>query len=90
MNRDERIRDEKFFFSAFSEIKTIITNKVIQGNKIACHVVMKCRQTGEYQGIPATNKQITISYMEILVIKNGKIVEEWAEFDLLSILNQLK
>ena len=90
MKRQERIQDEVFFFSAFSEIKTDIKDKIIQGDKIACRISMRCRQTGDYQGIPATNKRITISYMEILSIKNGKIIEEWAEFDMLSILNQLK
>lgn len=90
MNLEERIQDEVFFFSAFSEIKTEIKDKVIQGNKIACRIAMQCRQTGQYQGIPPTNKEITISYMEILLVKNGKIIEEWAEFDFLSILNQLK
>ena len=90
MNREERIRDEKFFFSAFSEIKTEINDKVNQGNKIACRITMRCRHTGEYQGIKPTNKQIIITYMEIILTRNGKIIEEWAEFDLLAILNQLK
>ena len=90
MNREERITDEKFFFSAFSEIQTTILDTVIQGDKIACRISMKCRHTGEYQRIQATNKQIIINYMEILLIKHNKIVEEWAEFDLVAIFNQLK
>ena len=90
MNRDERIRDEKFFFSAFSEIRTEIKDKICEGNKIACRIVMHCKHTGEYQGISPTNKQIIITYMEILLIKQKNIIEEWAEIDLLSIFNQLK
>ena len=90
LNLEQRIRDETFFFSAFTEIRTEINDKVVQGNKIACRITMRCKQTGDYQGIPSTNKQITIVYMEILLIKNGKIIEEWAEFDMQSILNQLK
>ncbi len=90
MARKARIRDETFFFSAFSEIQTTVDDQVAEGNKVACRITMKCIQTGEYQGIPATNKRVTITYMEILLLKGDKILKEWAEFDMLNILNQLK
>ena len=90
MSREERIRDEAFFFSAFSKIRTRIVEKVVEGNKMACRITMRCTHSGDYQGVAATNKRVKIIYMEILLMKHGKILKEWAEFDLLSILNQLK
>ncbi len=85
-----RIRDEAFFFSAFSDIKAEIEDQISEGDKVACRIKMQCTQTGSYQGIAATNKRVTIPYMEILQVKGGKILREWAEFDMLGILNQLK
>ncbi len=90
MSRDERIEDEAFFFSAFSKIKTTVEDMVAEGDKVACRIRMDCTHTGDYQGIPVTNKRVAIRYMEILLLRNGKIVKEWAEFDLLGILNQLR
>jgi predicted ester cyclase len=85
-----RIRDEAFFFSAFSNIKIAVEDTVSEDDKVACRITMKCTYTGSYQGIAATNRRITINYMEIFQFKDGKIVGEWAEFDMFSILNQLK
>ena len=89
MNLKERIRDEIVFFSAFSNIRTKVEDIVVEGNKVAFRVALHCKHTGEYQGIRATNRPVTIRYMEILLLEDGKIIKEWAEFDLTSILNQL-
>jgi predicted ester cyclase len=51
---------------------------------------MHCNHTGDYQGIPPTGKRIAIAYISIARLKDGKVLEEWAEFDLMSILEQLK
>ncbi len=90
MNLKERMEDERFFFSAFSDIKTIAENQIVEGDEIASRISMHCTHTGDYQGIPPTNKRIAITYMSIALIKDGRIFREWAEFDILSILNQLK
>ncbi len=90
MNRDERIEDERYFFSAFSNIQTSVEDAISQGEKVACRVRMNCSHTGLYQGIPATNKRVTITYIEFLLLRDRKILKEWAEFDLLGIINQLR
>jgi len=89
MNSDERKRDETVFFSAFSQIKAIVEDQIAEGDKVASRITMHCTQTGEYQGIPATRKRITIPYIDILQIKDQKITEEWVEFDMMSILKQI-
>jgi predicted ester cyclase len=50
---------------------------------------MHCTHTGEYQDIPATGKRIAITYIDIALIKAEKIVEEWVEFDMMNILQQI-
>lgn len=46
-------------------------------------------QKGEFNGMPASNKKATITGVSIQTIVNGKIVEEWAEFDALGLMQQL-
>ena len=82
--------DEALFFSAFSDIKTVIEDQVAKRDKVACRIKMQCTHTSDYQGIKATNKRITITYMEILQLRSDKVAIEWAEFDMFSILTQLK
>jgi predicted ester cyclase len=89
LNLDDRKRDDWVFFSAFSNIKTIVEDQIAEGDKVASRVTMHCTHTGEYQGIPATGKRIAITLIDIALIKAGKIVEEWVEFDMKSILRQI-
>jgi predicted ester cyclase len=89
LNFDARKRDDSVFFSAFSNIKTILEDQIAEGDKVASRVTMHCTHTGEYQGIPATGKRIAITFIDIALIKAGKIVEEWVEFDMMSILRQI-
>jgi predicted ester cyclase len=51
---------------------------------------MTATHSGSFHGIPASGKRVTITYMDFAVIQQGKIIEEWAEFDIQAILNQLK
>ena len=89
-NRKERLNDEAFFFSAFSNIKVTVEDQIAEDDKVASRVTMHCRHSGKYQGIPATNRRITISYLDFVVIKDGRIYQEWAEFNMPSILEQLQ
>jgi steroid delta-isomerase-like uncharacterized protein len=89
MNLYQRKRDEQVFFSAFSNVQATVDDQVAEGDKVASRITMHCTHTGEYQGIPATGRRISITYMDIALIKDGKIVEEWVEFDVRSILKQI-
>ena len=90
MVRKERIDDERFFFSAFSNIETVTEDEIVEGDRVAARITMRCTHTGDYQGLVATGRRISISYLEIVHFKERLIEEEWAEFDMMSILNQLR
>lgn len=78
MGLEERMEDERFFFSSFSDIKTNVEDQVAEGDKIASRISMHCTHTGDYQGIGPTNKRIVITYMDIALLKDGKIYKECA------------
>lgn len=87
---EDRLDDERYFFEAFSEIRTSIDEALVDGDRVAARITMSCRHTGSYQGIEATGKAIRIPYMEMIHYEDGLILDEWAEFDMMGILNQLK
>ena len=89
MSFEQRKRDELVFFSAFSNIQTIVEDQIAEGDKVANRITMHCTHTGQYQHIPATGKRIAITYIDIVLIKAGKIIEEWVEFDMMNILQQI-
>ena len=44
---------------------------------------------GAFQGIPPTGKEVTVTNNEIDRIVDGKIVEQWAQLDMLGLMQQL-
>jgi predicted ester cyclase len=85
-----RIRDERLFSRAFSNIQTTVDDQIAEGDKVASRVTMLADHTGEYQGIPPTEKRVKFVFIDISRVASGKIVEEWAEFDMMTILRQLR
>lgn len=89
MDFTQRKSDDAVFFKAFSKIHTTVEDQIAEGDKVASRVTMEVDHTGEYQKIPPTGRRIRISFIDIGRVSSGMIIEEWTEFDMLSILQQL-
>lgn len=90
MNLEGRKRDELFFFEAFSNIHTTVDDQMAESDKVASRVTMLADHTGEYQKIPPTGTRVKFVFMDVSRVVSGKIIEEWTEFDMIGILQQLK
>ena len=90
MNSIERRKDEVVFFRAFSDIRAVVEDQIAENDKVANRITMTCTHSGEYQGILGTGKRIVIPYIDITRFEGGKIVEEWVEFDINGIVQQIK
>ncbi len=89
MDRRGRQRDEAPFFAAFKDIESIVEDQIGEGDRVATRMTMRCTHAGSYGGIPATGRRVTIPFIDISVVRDGKILEEWAEFDMRGLLQQL-
>jgi predicted ester cyclase len=74
---------------AFGEFHHDIAASIAEGDKVATRVTGFGTHTGEFIGIPATGKQVTMSGISIHRVKDGKLAEHWAQVDGLSLLQQL-
>lgn len=77
------------FAPAFSNSQLSIDDMIAEGDKVASRVTQRATHTGDFQGIPATGKQVTQTGIDFLRIAGGKVVERWGEFDNLGLLQQL-
>ena len=70
--------------------KRYTTHDIVQeGEKIVARWTLRATHKGDYMGIPATNKQITLSGIYIIRMHDGKQIEWWLEADFLSLMQQL-
>lgn len=62
---------------------------IAEGNKVATMFTVGGTHQGPFLGIPPTGKSLALTGMALLVLRDGKITENWNEIDMLSALRQL-
>jgi len=90
MDRRGRQADEAPFFAAFTDIESVVEDQIAEGGRVATRVTMRCTHTGRYGGLAPTGRRITIPFIDISTVRDGQILEEWAEFDMRGMLRQLE
>jgi len=77
------------FFVAFPDLKVTLNRVVAEGDTVAGAVTTEGTQTGDFMGIPASDKKISITEMHMLRIASGKMVEHWGVADGMTMMQQL-
>jgi steroid delta-isomerase-like uncharacterized protein len=74
---------------AFPDLKYTITDTIAERDEVVTHWSMNGTQRGEFLGMPPTNVNFLISGTSIYRIEEGKIVEQWSNWNLMSLIEQL-
>ena len=75
--------------SGFPDLHFTIEDTIAERNEVVLHWSARGTQRGTFLGMPATNKTGNVSGTSILRIENGKIVEHWSDWNLLTLMEQL-
>src|SRR5215217_5938127 len=77
------------FFAAFPDLEFTVDLVAAEGDLAATRWTATGTQRGEWQGIAATDREVTWQGVNIFRFECGQIVESWSEADHLSLLSQL-
>jgi steroid delta-isomerase-like uncharacterized protein len=77
------------YLAGFPDGRITIDGQFAEGDMVATRWTGRGTHQGELRGIPPTGKQVTVSGITISRVKNGKVVEEWSNWDTLGMLQQL-
>jgi steroid delta-isomerase-like uncharacterized protein len=75
--------------SAFPDVHVTVDDQVAEGEKVSTRRTWRATHQGPYRGIAATGKQVKWAQISVVRFSRGRIVEDWAVADELSILQQL-
>ena len=75
--------------SAFSDRQVKIADQVVAGDKVATRWQATGVHAGEFNGIPATGRRVSLTGISIDRITGGRIVESWEVTDDAGLLRQL-
>ena len=77
------------FFAAFPDLKVTIDQLIAEGDLVAAAMTTEGTQTGDFMGIPASGKKISITEMHMFRVVDGKAVEHWGVSDAMGMMQQL-
>ncbi len=77
------------FMSAFADARWTIDDMIAEGDRVATKKTFTGTHTGDLNGIPPTGSRVTVQYVDILRLRDGRIIEHWLSMDQLSFMQQL-
>ncbi len=75
--------------AALANLQVRIDDFVVDGNKVAYRWTATARHVGELHGIAASGKDVEFSGIDIARVEEGRLVEEWMNWDALGLLRRL-
>jgi steroid delta-isomerase-like uncharacterized protein len=75
--------------SAFPDFKATIEDILAEGDKVVIRMTWRGTHQGEFMGIPATGKRISIGVIDIIRVSGGKAVEHWGQMDAMGLMQQI-
>ena len=77
------------FRTAFPDLCATMGEMLADGDKVAYRLTVTGTHSGEFMGIPATGKRITLTETHIDQVANGKIVRHDGDWDQMGMMQQL-
>ncbi len=86
---DATLQAIREFYAAFPDSTHVIHDLIAEGDKVAVRLVQYGTHKAEFEGIPATGRQIKIASTHIARIEHGTIREFWLLEDTLGQMQQI-
>jgi steroid delta-isomerase-like uncharacterized protein len=74
---------------SFPDLHFTVEDMVAEGDKVVYRYSVRGTHQGDFMGIAATGKQFAVTGIHIYRVVDGKLQEEWENWDMLGLLRQL-
>jgi steroid delta-isomerase-like uncharacterized protein len=77
------------YFSAIPDSQFTVHEHIVEGNKVVTRWTAQGTHKKNFPNIPATGRSFSVTGITISHVSEGKIIEEWQDWDRLGFLQQL-
>jgi steroid delta-isomerase-like uncharacterized protein len=77
------------FLNAFPDCHFTVDDMIAEGDQVVTKKTFTGTHEAEFAGIPATGKRVTLQFVDIMRVRDGRIIEHWLSMDQLSFMQQL-
>jgi len=74
---------------AFSDIRATVGQSLQSGDLACAQITITGKHTGEWMGVPATDKSFEIECIDIIRIEDDKCAEHWGVTDNMALMMQI-
>ena len=85
----EELQTARMLREGFPDLSFSMEDIYAEGDKVIFRFIQHGTHSSDYAGIPATGNKINCSGILISRFKNSKVAEQWEEFDMLGLMQQL-
>ena len=75
--------------NAFPDSRVTIDDMIAEGDQVVTKKTFTGTHTADFAGIPATGNKVELQFVDIMRVRDGRIVEHWNCIDQLSFMQQL-
>jgi steroid delta-isomerase-like uncharacterized protein len=75
--------------NAFSGFHINVEDVIAEGDKVVVRGTIQGTHTGDFLGIPASNKQVNVPVIDIIRVRDGKAIEHWGVTDMGALMAQM-
>jgi steroid delta-isomerase-like uncharacterized protein len=79
----------QMFGASFPDLQHTVHEIIAEGSTVAARWTVNGTHRGDFQGIPATGRSVSLSGATVHHLAGGKITETWLTFDSQELLQQL-
>jgi predicted ester cyclase len=79
----------KGLFAAYPNLKFETKYIKAWGDTVLAHFNLTGTQSGPFMGMPASNKDINVEGVDIVILKDGKATEHWGYIEELKMMDQI-
>jgi steroid delta-isomerase-like uncharacterized protein len=82
-------RNVRAFLAGFPDLRWSIEDTIAEKDKVVACWTISGTHKGDYLGIPATNKKVSVEGITIHNVAGGKIMDSYSNWDVLGMMQQL-
>jgi len=90
LTREEQLQRATRLGVAFPDAQATLEDIFAEGDRVAYRLTIRGTHTGEFLGVPASGRPVAVSFIAIVRIADGKLVEEWGGLDQPDLIRQMR
>jgi steroid delta-isomerase-like uncharacterized protein len=74
---------------AFPDLHAVIHDQAVEGDKVWTRKTFRGTHQGEFMGIPPSGQPIEFDVIDVVRVRDGKMVEHWNVVDAMTLMQQI-